>query len=79
MLGIIPTLGGGLTFHAGLQRIPADNASNVATFEPVVAITLGWLFFSEKLNLTQILGGILILSAVIQIQLPRSSYSTLFI
>lgn len=70
LLGIIPTLGGGLAFYAGLQRLPAVNASIVATFEPVVATTLGWLVLSEKLALPQILGGILILGSVILIQLP---------
>jgi DME family drug/metabolite transporter len=70
LLGIIPTLGGGLAFYAGLQRLPAVNASIVATFEPVVATTLGWLILSERLALPQILGGFLILGSVILIQLP---------
>lgn len=76
LLGLLPTLGGGLAFYAGLQRISAVNASIVATFEPVVATSLGWLFFSEALSLVQILGGLLILSAVILIQLPAINYQT---
>lgn len=71
ILGIVPTLGGGLAFYAGLQRLPAVNASIVATFEPVVATTLGWIIFSERLNLPQIIGGILVVGSVILIQLPR--------
>jgi DME family drug/metabolite transporter len=70
LLGVIPTLGGGLAFYSGLQKIPAVNASIVATFEPLVATALGWLIFSEELRLPQILGGILILSSVTLIQLP---------
>jgi DME family drug/metabolite transporter len=72
----LPTLGGGLAFYAGLQRISAVNASIVATFEPVVATSLGWLFFSEALSLGQIFGGLLILSAVILIQLPSTKYQS---
>lgn len=74
LLGIIPTLGGGLAFYSGLQKIPAVNASIVATFEPVVAIILGWLIFSEILDLPQILGVIFIIGSVILIQLPGSSF-----
>ena len=78
LLGIIPTLGGGLAFYAGLQKIPAVNASIVATFEPVVATVLGWVLFSEILRLNQILGGILILIAVTLIQLPGRTFQRLF-
>ena len=72
ILGIVPTLGGGLAFYAGLQRLPAVNASIVATFEPVVATTLGWIIFSERLDLPQIIGEILVVGSVILIQLPRN-------
>lgn len=73
LLGIIPTLGGGLAFYTGLQKIPAVNASIVATFEPLVATFLGWSIFSEQLSFAQILGGLSILTAVILVQLPRRS------
>ena len=78
LLGIVPTLGGGLAFYAGLQRIPAVNASIVATFEPVVAIALGWLVFSEKLDVNQIIGVGIILSAVILIQVPGKKFREVF-
>lgn len=71
ILGIVPTLGGGLAFYAGLQRLPAVNASIMATLEPVVAITLGWIVFSERLDLLQIIGGILVVSSVILVHFPR--------
>jgi drug/metabolite transporter (DMT)-like permease len=73
MLGIIPSSGGGLAFYAGLQRLPAVNMSITVTIEPVVAITLGWMIFSEELNFFQIPGGILVLCAVILIQFPGNS------
>jgi RarD protein len=78
LLGIVPTLGGGLAFYAGLQRIPAVNASIVATFEPVVAIALGWLVFSEKLGVNQIIGVGMILSAIILIQVPGKKFREVF-
>jgi drug/metabolite transporter (DMT)-like permease len=43
----------------------------MATLEPVVATTLGWIIFSERLDLQQIIGGILVAGSVILIQLPR--------
>ena len=71
ILGIVPTLGGGLAFYAGLQRLPAVNASIMATMEPVVATTLGWIIFSERLDLSQIIDRILVVGSVILIQLTR--------
>jgi DME family drug/metabolite transporter len=75
LLGIGPTLGGSLAFYAGLQRLPAVNASIVATFEPVVAASLGWFFFTERMDLPQIIGGFLIICSVILIQIPRGTTS----
>jgi drug/metabolite transporter (DMT)-like permease len=71
ILGIVSTMVGGLAFYAGLQRLPAVNASTMATLEPVVATTLGWIIFSERLDLPQIIDGILVVGSVILIQLPR--------
>jgi drug/metabolite transporter (DMT)-like permease len=71
ILGIVPTLGGGLAFYAGLQRLPAVNPSIMATLEPVVATTLGWILFSERLDLPQIIDIILVVGSVILIQLTR--------
>jgi drug/metabolite transporter (DMT)-like permease len=53
------------TFLAGLERIGPTNASMLSTLEPVVTVLLaGWLF-GERLSVITILGGILILAAVI--------------
>jgi drug/metabolite transporter (DMT)-like permease len=67
ILGIVR----GLAFYAGLQRLPAVNASIMATLEPVVATTLGWITFSERLDLSQIIDRILVVGSVILIQLTR--------
>ncbi len=67
-LGLIPTLGGGVAFNAGLHHVTASNASIVATLEPVVAAFLGWAVWHEQLALLQLLGAGLILIAVMLLQ-----------
>ncbi|MDY7075937.1 MAG: EamA family transporter [Chloroflexota bacterium] len=68
MLGLIPTLVGGVAFNAALRRIPASDASIVATLEPVIAALLGWAFLGEQLESPQLLGAGLILIAVITLR-----------
>jgi drug/metabolite transporter (DMT)-like permease len=53
------------TFLAGLERIGPTNASMLSTLEPVVTVLLAGLIFGERLGPITILGGILILVAVI--------------
>ncbi len=64
MLGVVPTLGGGLTFNLGLRRVPAGGASVVAPLEPVIAAALGWLVWGERMDGLQMVGAGLILGAV---------------
>ncbi|HET9912833.1 MAG TPA: DMT family transporter [Anaerolineales bacterium] len=52
-------------FLAGLERIGPTNASMLSTLEPVVTVLLAGLIFNERLQPITILGGILILVAVI--------------
>jgi drug/metabolite transporter (DMT)-like permease len=72
MLALVPTLGGGVAFNAALRRIPASNASIVATLEPVIATLLGWAFLGERLELGQLVGAGLILAAVVILQRESS-------
>lgn len=67
-MGLVPTLIGGVAFNAALQRIPASSASIVATLEPVIATLLGWAFLDERLDWPQLLGGGLVLTAVVILQ-----------
>jgi len=53
------------TFLAGLERIGPTNAAMLSTLEPVVTVFLAGLLFSERLGTITILGGCLILVAVI--------------
>ncbi|MDW8068259.1 MAG: EamA family transporter [Anaerolineae bacterium] len=64
MLGVVPTLGGGLAFNLGLRRVPASNASIIATLEPVIAAILGWAVWGERMEWPQMAGAALVLMAV---------------
>jgi DME family drug/metabolite transporter len=65
MLALGPTLGAGLSFNAGLRYVPVSSASIVATLEPVIASLLAFTFLHERLDPAQLVGGGLILAAVI--------------
>lgn len=65
VLALGPTLGAGLSFNAGLRHVPVSSASIVATLEPVIASLLAFTFLHERLDPAQLVGGGLILAAVI--------------
>jgi DME family drug/metabolite transporter len=74
VLGVFPTLVGGVAFNAALRRVPASDASIVATLEPAIAALLGWAFLGEQLDTFQLLGAGLILTAVVILQRRISDY-----
>ncbi|HUW12428.1 MAG TPA: EamA family transporter [Anaerolineae bacterium] len=54
-----------VTFLAGLERIGATNAAMLSTLEPVVTVLLGITLLGETLQPITLLGGGLILAAVL--------------
>jgi len=52
-------------FLGGLERVGPTNAAMLSTLEPVVTVLLAAWLFQERLNLVSLLGGGLILIAVI--------------
>jgi drug/metabolite transporter (DMT)-like permease len=52
-------------FLAGLERIGPSNASMLSTVEPVVTALLGAWLFAEVLQPATLVGGALILTAVV--------------
>jgi drug/metabolite transporter, DME family len=74
-IGLLPTIGGGLAFNAALHSVPASNASIVATLEPAIASILGWAIFAEHFDSYQMIGGVLIIFAVVLLQLNQSNGS----
>jgi DME family drug/metabolite transporter len=65
MLGTVQTLGTLALYTAGLRYLDAGVAGIVATFELVVASVLAFVVLSEPLTPVQVVGGLLILSAVV--------------
>jgi drug/metabolite transporter (DMT)-like permease len=54
-----------VTFLAGLERIGPTNASLLSTLEPVVTVLLAAWLFAERLETITLIGGALILVAVV--------------
>ncbi|MEW6568743.1 MAG: DMT family transporter [Chloroflexota bacterium] len=61
------------TFLAGLKRIGPTAASLLGTLEPVFTVVLAWLVLREGLSPAQVLGGGLVLLAVVLLYLPGRS------
>ncbi len=64
-IALVSTVIGIVTFFAGLELIGPTRASTLSTFEPVVSVMLAILVLGETISPLQVLGGILILAAVI--------------
>jgi drug/metabolite transporter (DMT)-like permease len=52
-------------FFAGLERVGPTTASILSTVEPVVTVLLAFVAFGEVLSTPQLLGGALVLGAVL--------------
>jgi drug/metabolite transporter (DMT)-like permease len=67
-LSLVTTLLAQWLYLSGLGAVEAGRASLVATIEPVVAAILGYLALGELLEGWQIVGGVLVLSAVLAVR-----------
>ena len=63
-IALIPTMIAISLFLAGLPRIGAARASLISTWEPVVTVALAVALFGDSFTVVQVLGGVLILAAV---------------
>lgn len=59
-----------------LQHIPATVVTVIATLEPVIAVVLGWAWFTESLNAIQVVGGVLVLAGIGLAQSARREIHT---
>jgi drug/metabolite transporter (DMT)-like permease len=59
------------TFYAGSRRIGAAQAALVSTVEPLIIVTLAFVFLHETLEPIQLLGGALIIAGVLIAQTGR--------
>jgi DME family drug/metabolite transporter len=73
MLAVFQTIGALYAYTAGLRHLEAGTASILATFEPVVAGALAYFVVGERLEWPQIVGGGLVLLAVVLLQLRAGS------
>jgi drug/metabolite transporter (DMT)-like permease len=64
-LAVVSTVGAVSLFFAGLDRVGPTAASILSTIEPVVTVLLAFLVFGEVLGAVQLVGGALVLGAVV--------------
>lgn len=68
-IALVSTVVAILAFFAGLARVGPSTAAILSTFEPPVTIALAALAFGEALSAVQLLGGALVLGAVVALSL----------
>src|SRR6185295_12224998 len=69
-IAIVSTVAAILCFFAGLARVGPSAASILSTLEPVVTVALAATAFGESLGAVQVVGGALVLGAVLVMQWP---------
>ena len=67
-IALIPTMIAISLFLAGLPRIGAARSSLLSTWEPVVTVLLAAALLGDRLSAVQLLGGGLVIAAVIVVQ-----------
>lgn len=67
-IALFPTMVAISLFLAGLPRIGAARAALLSTWEPVVTVFLAVVVLGDRLSLVQVLGGVLVIIAVIVVQ-----------
>jgi DME family drug/metabolite transporter len=72
-LAVGPTLGALTLYNAGLTRVPASNASLVATLEPVVASILAFFVLGERLEIAQMIGGVMVIGAAVGLNIADNA------
>jgi drug/metabolite transporter (DMT)-like permease len=77
-LALVSTVGAIILFFAGMARVGPSVASILSVLEPVVTVGLAAAIFGESLSVAQLLGGGLVLAAVLVVQWPaRRSHPVL--
>jgi drug/metabolite transporter (DMT)-like permease len=64
-IALVSTVAAVSLFFAGLKRVGPTTASILSTVEPVVTVVLAFLVFGELLGALQLLGGALVIAAVL--------------
>jgi drug/metabolite transporter (DMT)-like permease len=69
-LSVVSTVGAIALFFAGLRRVGPSAASILSTLEPVVTVALAFAVFAESLGPAQLVGGGLVVAAVLVLRMP---------
>jgi drug/metabolite transporter (DMT)-like permease len=78
LIALVSTVVAVSAFFAGLKRVGPSEAAILSTAEPVVTVALAFAVLGERLAPAQLLGGVLVLGAVVLLQLrPRPRRSAL--
>jgi drug/metabolite transporter (DMT)-like permease len=64
-IAVVSTVAAVSLFFAGLKRVGPTTASVLSTVEPVVTVVLAFLVFGELLGVLQLVGGALVIAAVL--------------
>ncbi len=67
-IALFPTMLAISLFLAGLPRVGAARAALLSTWEPVVTVTLAVLLLGDRLSAIQVVGGVLVMLAVVAVQ-----------
>jgi drug/metabolite transporter (DMT)-like permease len=79
LIAVVSTVVAVAAFFAGLRLVGPSEAAILSTFEPVVTVALAYAVLGERLAPAQLLGGALVLAAVVLLQLrPRRVERTNF-
>lgn len=68
LLAVGPTLLGFALYNTALDYLPAGTANLLATSEPAMTAVEAYIFLGERMNLTQLIGGAVILSGVLLVR-----------
>lgn len=60
-------------YHWLLDNVPTTQVSTYTFVNPVVAVALGWFFLHERLSLTMLLGGVMVVASVVAIWRTESA------
>ncbi|WP_153116870.1 DMT family transporter [Rhodocyclus tenuis] len=73
-IAVLSTAAAIAAFLAAMKRLGAADAATLSTLEPVITIVLAAIFLGEAIGLRQLLGGAVILAAVLVLtRLPKTS------
>jgi drug/metabolite transporter (DMT)-like permease len=72
LIALVSTVVAVSAFFAGLRRVGPSEAAILSTFEPPVTVALAYMALGERLTWLQLVGGGMVLAAVVLLQLrPR--------